>query len=151
MRNLMIIGMLVFSTTLLAAGNLVTQKLSPETRSVLIQEMQAIAAAMGRIHTAMVTGDHATVAREAGNIEASFVLKQKLTQEQRHEIHARLPEQFIAADKAFHELAGKLAESARQESTRGERSAFAAMSESCVACHARFAAKRFPLNVPAGE
>lgn len=144
MRKLIIIGMLVVSTTLLAEDLLVTEKLSPATRSVLIEEMQAIAAAMGRIHTAMVTGDHSTVATEAGNIEASFVLKQKLTQEQRHEIHTQLPEQFIAADKAFHELAGDLAENARQESVEGERRAFAAMSESCTACHTRFAAKRFP-------
>ncbi|MDX1444390.1 MAG: cytochrome c [Gammaproteobacteria bacterium] len=144
MRLLILIATLAVSAPVLAKPTLVTEELPAETRQVLIEEMQAIAAAMGRIHTAMVTGDHAAVAKEAAEIKASFVLKQKLTKEQRHQIHEMLPQAFIAMDRSFHELAGELARAAEQEDTSAERATFERMSETCQGCHATFASKRFP-------
>lgn len=144
MRLLILIATLAVSAPVLAKPTLVTEALPAETRQVLIEEMQAIAAAMGRIHTAMVTGDHATVAKEAAEIKASFVLKQKLTKEQRHQIHETLPQAFIAMDRSFHELAGELARAAEQEDTSAERATFLRMSETCQGCHVTFASERFP-------
>ena len=147
MRRLLVLPALVAVTSAVALARpeptLVTEALSADTREVLIQEMQAISKAMGRIHTALVTGNHSIVASEAANIESSFVLKQKLSESQRHEIHSRLPQEFITADKAFHRLAGELARHARAGDIAAERETFEALSAACQSCHADFAARRF--------
>lgn len=122
----------------------VTAALSGETRVVLIKEMQAIAAAMGRIHTAMVTGDHATVQKEAGNIHDSFVLNQELSDAQRKEIGTKLPADFIAADRTFHQLSAHLAEAGKQKAPRLERLWFQEMTRACQSCHTDYAGNRFP-------
>ncbi|MDX1569274.1 MAG: hypothetical protein R3200_02235 [Xanthomonadales bacterium] len=127
-----------------APEEIATAALKPETRSLIIREMQAIAAAMGRIHTALVTGDHPVVAQEAEKIHASFVLSGELTGAQRHEIHTRLPAGFIARDKAFHQLASRLAAAGTDEDPELERFWYEEMTRACQECHARHAAGRFP-------
>lgn len=126
------------------ANQAVTAALSAETRAVLIREMQAIAEAMGRIHRAVVTGDHAMVAKEAGRIHDSFVLAQELSEAQRREIREGLPAGFIRADRAFHGLAARLAEAGKGGDPRLERLWFQEMTRACQACHAEYAAGRFP-------
>lgn len=121
-----------------------TAALSAETRGLLVREMQAIAEAMGRIHRALVTGDHASVAEEARRIHESFVLAQELTDAQREEIATELPEAFVAADRAFHGLAERLAEAGERGKPRLERLWFEEMTRACQGCHAEFAAGRFP-------
>lgn len=128
----------------------VTAALSGETRALLIREMQAIAEAMGLIHRAVVTGDHATVSGEARKIHESFVLAREITPEQREEIANRLPEGFVAADRAFHGLAKRLAEAGRQQDPRLERLWFEEMTRACQACHADYAGSRFP-GLASGE
>jgi len=121
-----------------------TAALSGETRALLIREMQAIAQAMGLVHTAIVTGDHEMVATEAGKIHESFVLAREITPSQREEIATRLPEGFVVADRAFHELAARLAEAGGQSDPRLERLWFQEMTRACQACHADYAGSRFP-------
>lgn len=122
----------------------VTAALSAETRALLIREMQAISGAMGRIHQAVVTGDHAAVAAEAQNIHDSFVLAQELTDTQRQEIGSTLPAAFVQRDREFHALAGRLAQAGEQQDPRLERLWFEEMTRACQACHAEHAAARFP-------
>lgn len=122
----------------------VTAALSGETRALLIREMQAIAQAMGLVHTAIVKGEHETVASEAGKIHESFVLAREITQAQREEIASRLPEGFVVADRTLHELAARLAEAGRQGDPRLERLWFQEMTRACQACHADYAGSRFP-------
>lgn len=122
----------------------VTAALSPETRGVLIREMQAIAGAMGEIHRALVTGDHETVGEQARKIHDSFVLAQALSDAQRKEIGTTLPGEFVAADRAFHGLAAKLAEAAEQGDPDVERFWFQEMTRACQACHTDYAGGRFP-------
>ena len=130
---------------------LATAALSTETRTLLIQEMQAITEAMGRIHTAVVTGDHATVVEEARDIHDSFVLAQKLTDAQRTEIAATLPAAFVAADRAFHGLAGNLMHAGEQGNPELERFWLQEMTRACQACHKEHASARFPGLAPQGQ
>ena len=135
---------LTFPSARGAEGDVATAALSPETRAFIVREMQAIADAMGRIHRALVTGDHAAVAEQAGQIHASFVLAQELTRNQRHELHSRLPADFLAADRHFHDLAKRLALAAGEEDPDLQRFWFAEMTRACQDCHADHAGKRFP-------
>lgn len=126
------------------SDGLATAALSTETRTLLIQEMQAITEAMGRIHTAVVTGDHATVVEEARDIHDSFVLAQELTDAQRTEISATLPATFVAADRAFHGLAEKLMRAGERTDSELERFWLQEMTRACLACHKEHATARFP-------
>jgi hypothetical protein len=131
---------------------LVTARLSPEVRSVIVQEMQAIDAAMRTIHSALVAGDHATVAREAHHIHDSFVLAQTLSPAQRDEIGRVLPPSFVAADRQLHQLAARLAVAAEESDAHLARLWFQEMTRACQACHAEHAAPRFPgLSPPAAD
>lgn len=132
-------------------SQLATASLSAETRAVLIEEMQAISKAMGRIHTAAVTGDHPTVAKEARNIHDSFVLQQELSDAQREEIGTELPPGFIKADRAFHVLAERLAQAGDNGNPALERLWFQEMTRACQACHTDYAGARFPGLVPDGS
>ncbi len=125
-------------------ATLATEALSPPTRALLIQEMQALAEAMGRIHRAMVTGAHRAVATEAKAIHDSFVLAQELSKSQRQEIQTALPPAFVSADRDFHELSAKLVDAAMQEDAPLERFWFDEVTRACLGCHQTFAAKRFP-------
>lgn len=129
----------------------VTASLSPETRVVIIGEMQAISQAMGRIHTAVVTGDHSTVAEEARNIHDSFVLEQELSDSQREEIGTELPTGFIEADQAFHVLSERLAQAGESSNPTLERLWFQEMTRACQACHTDYAGARFPGLMPDGS
>lgn len=140
---------LVSATSMAAEPGMVTSALSPETRAVLIREMQAIDGAMDRIHTALVTGDHVTVVKEAQAIHNSLVLAQALSDEQRAEIGA-LPQHFLAADRDLHRLAEKLANAGKVRDSQAEQSLLAEMTRACLACHKEFAAGRFPGLAPAG-
>jgi hypothetical protein len=128
------------------SDGLATAALSTET--LLVQEMQAITEAMGRIHAAVVTGDHATVVEEARDIHDSFVLAQKLTNAQRTEISATLPAAFVAADRAFHGLAEKLMHAGEQSDPGLERFWLQEMTRACQACHKEHASARFPGLAP---
>lgn len=143
--KLTLVSVLLLGSAAAAAenGGTVTQALTPQTRAVLVREMQAIDAAMSRIHTALVTGDHATVAGRAQAIHDSFVLTQELSDEQRAEI-GELPQGFIAADRAFHQLAERLTKAGEARDSRAERVWFEEMTRACLACHEEYAAGRFP-------
>ena len=125
-----------------------TAELSPATRALIIAEMQAMAQAMGRIHTAVVSGDHATVSDEARKIHDSFVLKQELSAAQREELGAKLPAGFIAADRAFHVLARNLAQAGEHHDATLQRLWFQEMTRACQSCHIDHAGTRFPGLTP---
>lgn len=121
-----------------------TAKLSPETRALFIGEMLAISEAMGRIHTAVVTGDHSVVSAEARKIHDSFVLEQELSDAQRKEISTQLPSGFIAADGAFHVLSDRLAQAGESGNPTLERLWFQEMTHACQTCHVDYGGSRFP-------
>ena len=153
-RFLALLMTAVIPIAALGAGSqsqLATASLSAETRALLIEEMKAISKAMGRIHTAVVTGDHPTVAVEARNIHDSFVLQQELSDAQREEIGTELPPDFIKADQAFHVLAERLAQAGDKGDPALERLWFQEMTRACQACHTDYAGARFPGLVPDGS
>jgi len=79
----------------------------------------------------------------AENIHNSYILKQKLSAEQRHQLHAALPQEFQTLDGQFHQYAAMLAHAAEEKNTELVHFYIYKMSESCSACHSQFAAQRF--------
>ena len=121
----------------------VGDKLSPNVRSLLIKEMQAVLTASQTILEGIVKGQHELVAKNAEGIHNSFILKQKMTPEDRKALMAAVPSAFLQLDRAFHKLSADLAVAARTEDQAQERALFGQMVEACTGCHSSYAGERF--------
>jgi len=122
----------------------VGEELPPNVRVLLIQEMQAILKASEQIQTAIVQGDHETVAQKAQAIHDSFIMKQQMTEADKQALLAVVPKAFLKRDQALHELSEELAEAGRDQDTTRQLQQFSEMIQGCVGCHSRHATARFP-------
>ena len=128
------------------------ESLSPELRALLKQEMVAIEQGMKGIIPAYVAGDYPEVAKIAGQIKNSYILKQKISKEQKQELHHKLPENFINQDKEFHQYAGRLQHVSQEKRAELVGFYYSKLLESCVNCHSAYAGHRFPgLSSPEQE
>ena len=123
------------------------EMLSPELRSLLSKEMQALQDGMMSIIPAYVSGNWGEIQITAEKIKSSYILKQSLTESQVEELHSVLPPEFIEKDQRFHYLAGMLAHAAKSGKPELINFYFSEMNESCVGCHAVFATHKFPALV----
>lgn len=119
-------------------------RLPSNVRALLLEEMNAILLASQEILDAMVRGDHETVAINAQAIHDSFILRQKMTDEDRQALRNAVPDSFVQQDQAFHTLTAKLAAAARNGDHSKQKILFDEMLGSCIACHERYAHDRFP-------
>jgi len=120
------------------------ESLSPKLRDVLSKEMLALQEGMKAIIPAYISADWHEITTIAMQMKNSYIMKQKLTNEQMHELHSKLSPRFIEQDQEFHYLAGMLAHAAEKKKPELVGFYFAKLSESCVGCHARFATHKFP-------
>lgn len=134
---------LAVSTSSLAAEP-VTPKLTDKLSRLLQQEMRSVQAAMTTIHSAMVMGQHESVAENAQRIHDSFILAQSLTDEDRQDLMSAVPENFIKLDQEFHQLSASLADAGRSGNTEEQHKLFGEMTRNCIQCHSAYVSDRFP-------
>lgn len=130
------------------------EALSANLRDLLRQEMVSLDRAMGTLGSDIAQGRWESASKTAAQMRDSFILKQALTQEQAHELHAKLPQAFIDQDVRFHNQADKLADAAHRRDPELSVFYYAQMMNSCVQCHTTHAPNRFPgfrLDEPAGH
>ena len=120
------------------------ETLSPALRELLSKEMLAIQEGMKTIIPAYAAGQWHEIEHIANKIKNSYILKQKLSEKQRHELHDALPESFITLDQQFHYLAGMLEHVAAEEKPELVGFYFSRLSDSCIACHSAHATHKFP-------
>ncbi len=120
------------------------ETLSPDIRDLLTKEMKALQEGMMSIIPAYVSGDWKKIEHTAHKMKNSYIMKQSLTEEQKKELRATLPEAFIKQDQQFHYLAGMLEHVAKEEKIELIGFYFSEMNEACVACHAQYAGHKFP-------
>ncbi len=120
------------------------ESLSPALRQLLNKEMIAIQEGMMTIIPAYAAGDTAQIARTAKAIKNSYVLKQQLSDEQKHELHSKLPASFIQRDEKFHYYAGMLEHVAEKNKHELIGFYFSKLAESCADCHRAYAKHKFP-------
>jgi hypothetical protein len=118
--------------------------LSPELRALLKQEMLAIQEGMQNIVPAFAAGNLDKVSEIAGKIEKSFILKQKITDTQKDELHEKLSKGFISKDQQFHKYAGMLSHVSEKGHTELVSFYYSKLLESCVGCHSEYARHEFP-------
>jgi cytochrome c556 len=119
------------------------QNLSPELRSLLQKEMQALQLAMNQVFTAYISGKTTQVSDIAEKMKNSYILMQNLTEEQKKELHD-LPESFLEADQQFHQLAEMLEHVAYNKNKDMIAFYYYKLAESCMSCHSKHAQHRFP-------
>ena len=118
-------------------------QISNDLKVVLNQEMNGIEEGMMEIIPAIAAGNWEIIANIAKKIKDSFILKQKLTQEQIEELHHSLPAEFIEMDHDFHSTAGKLAHAAHQHDGELVNFYFYKLHSQCTKCHSKYASERF--------
>jgi len=127
------------------------ESLSPELRDLLSKEMAAIQNGMMSIVAAYASGNSEETASIAEEIKSSYILKQEMTSQQKHELHQKLPGSFIQLDQQFHSYAGLLEEAARKNNDELIGFYFSKLVESCSGCHRQHARHKFPAFVEEHE
>ncbi len=118
--------------------------ISQELRAVLNQEMQQIKGGMESLVFATVSGNWGKISSVGHQIKHSYIMKQKLTKKQRHELHDKLPMGFKQLDKKLHNYAGMLAHVAKEHDMELVNYYIYKMNETCASCHAQYASDKFP-------
>lgn len=119
------------------------ENLSEGIRVLLKKEMQAVELGMKDIVSANLAGDTKAISAIAMKIKESFILKQSLTKSQKHELHTKLPSDFIRQDKDFHYMAGMLAHAADMKKPELVNFYYSKLFEACSSCHKVHAQHRF--------
>lgn len=148
----------VFHVPAPAAGRVpVAVKLSPELLAVLREEMRLIEKAVHTLIDANTRGETKEVAAQARAIHRNFILKQRLSEEQKQELRDSLPAEFFEIDRGFHNLALELARAAEARQAEEMGLLIGRMLGRCAECHGKYATNRFPsfehggLTIPDGE
>ena len=97
-----------------------------------------------QILTALISGDDERVVEPARRIHDSFILQQEMTPEDRADLLAAVPGEFVQMDRASHRLSADLAEVARAGDLPLQHKRFGQMLEACTKCQSRYATDRFP-------
>jgi hypothetical protein len=118
--------------------------LSPALVDLLNREMQAIETGMQALIPAIVSGNWQDVTDIGEKIQRSYIMQQRLTDAQIDELHHDLPGAFLELDQSFHHSAGMLAHAAKMHNAEVVNFYFYKLTDTCVACHRKFAGHRFP-------
>lgn len=119
-------------------------KLTPKLLDLLRQEMQAVLQASHEIVQAAAFGEHSTVAEKARQVHDSFILEQSMSEQERKDLIAAVPQEFVNLDRSFHELTGNLAKAARARNQSLIDRYVGEMIAACGGCHSKYATDRFP-------
>ncbi len=120
------------------------ESLSQPLRSLLTKEMLALENGMKALIPAYVAGNFEEIATIASKMEKSYILKQEITEHQKHELAEKLPQAFLEKDGQFHHYAGQLQHVAEQKNRELIGFYYSKLLESCVSCHSAYATHRFP-------
>ena len=117
--------------------------MSPDLQQLFQAEMRELLLGTQHIAGALPVANWDGIADSAMAMRNSYVLEQKITTAQRHDLE-RLPEQFKAFDEAFHLRAEKLAHAAKAKDAEAVSCHFSRLLDTCVACHSTYAKTKFP-------
>ena len=115
-----------------------------DIKQLLKKEMLAVEKGMQKLISTIAAGDWQQTAVIGKQIQASYLMKQELTDEQMKHLHHILPKQFVKLDHSFHHYAGMLAHAAEVKNADVVSFYFYKMNDSCIQCHSSYAQTKFP-------
>jgi cytochrome c556 len=113
--------------------------LPPTARALLHADMQRHAAQMSTLMSSALLLDFETLGSVARAIAAEPRIARPTTHDAT-ELNARLPERFFALQDRLHAEASRLAAAADARDAAAASSAYGALEETCMACHASYLA-----------
>ena len=119
-------------------------QLSPGVKALLTAEMVEIARGVQGMTLSIASADWASIQSISTRIHASYILERQLTPAQAEELERALPERFKELDAEFHARALRLGAAAAAHDAELVVYQYSRLIESCTACHAAYAAARFP-------
>lgn len=119
-------------------------QLPDDIRALLNQEMQAIRKGMESLVFDVASGNWGGIQRTGDNIRSSYIMAQRLSEHQRHQLHDALPPGFQEIDRRFHHYAGMLSHVAQERDIELVHFYVYKMNEACGSCHTRYAPHKFP-------
>lgn len=119
-------------------------KLSRKIHRALTAEMNALQNGMTNLVIAIPAGRLSEIAETAKKMKEGYIMKEVLSKEQKEEFKRSLPKGYIEIDREFHEILGKLSDSAQGKDREHVNYYYYKLTENCVRCHAMYARKRFP-------
>jgi len=114
-----------------------------DIKQLLKKEMLAVEKGMQKLISTIAAGDWQQTAVIGKQIQASYLMKQELSDEQLKHLHHILPEQFVKLDHSFHHYAGMLAHAAEVKNAELISFYFYKMNDSCIQCHSSYAQSKF--------
>ncbi len=117
--------------------------LSVDLRELLKQEMLEITKGMESLVLWVSSANWHEIETTGRSIQNSYILKSKLTKDQKQELHNVLPAEFKSLDKKFHHYAGMLSHVAEKKNMELVNFYIYKMNEVCTSCHSKFVANRF--------
>ena len=118
--------------------------LPEDIQQLLQQEMKQVKLGMESLVNAVASADWHAIRETGKKIKHSYIMKQKLSRHQMHQLHEQLPEEFQQIDAKFHYYAGMLSHVARERDIELVHYFIYKMNESCTSCHSKFAKEKFP-------
>lgn len=119
-------------------------KLSKKIHRALTAEMNALQNGMTNLVIAIPAGRLSEVAETAMKMKEGYIMKEVLSKEQMEELKRSLPKGYTEIDREFHEILGKLSDSALRKDREQVSYFYYKLVENCVSCHEIYAGKRFP-------
>ena len=118
-------------------------QLPDDIRALVNQEMQAIRKGMESLVFDVASGNWKGIQQTGENISNSYIMAQRLSEQQRHQLHDALPTGFQEIDSRFHQYAGMLSYVAQERDMELVQFYIYKMNEACASCHARYASDKF--------
>jgi hypothetical protein len=119
-------------------------KLLRKTHRALTAEMNALQNGMTNLAIAIPAGRLGEIAETAKKMKEGYIMKEVLSKEQMEEFKSSLQKGYTEIDREFHEILGKLSDSAQKKDREHVNYYYYKLTENCVRCHAMYAGKRFP-------
>lgn len=118
--------------------------LSKKVQRLLSAEMNRIQNGMTNLVIAVSAGKWDEISLVCEKMEKGYIMRQKLTEEQREEFNSSLSEGYKKINNEFKETLSHLVLAAGEHDGLLVNSYFSRLNKTCISCHSKYAKKRFP-------
>lgn len=118
--------------------------LSQRFQRVIAGEMNAVQKGMHDLTSAIPAGRWDEIIAAARGMIDGYIIKKKLSEAEQAELEQSLPEGYRDIDREFRGAAVSVVHGAGARDMKAVNEGFYRLGESCIACHVRYAGKRFP-------
>lgn len=118
--------------------------LSQRFQRVIAAEMNAVQKGMLDLASSIPAGRWGDIITTGRGMINGYIMKKKLSEAEQAELKRSLPAGYRGLDGEFRDAALNMVRAAEALDMKAVNHSFYQLGETCIACHARYAQKRFP-------